>query len=89
MASTPAQITSFIGGRHVPSLTTYDNIDPATNQTIGQIARGGFDEVDQAVIAARSGRHRRRQSPAVLAPHRPTGTFPPARGSSRTHPRRP
>lgn len=53
MASTPAQITSFIGGRHVPSVTTYDNIDPATNQTIGQIARGGFDEVDQAVSAAR------------------------------------
>lgn len=64
MASHTAQITSFIGGRHVPSLTTYDNIDPATNTSIGQVARGSSDEVDQAVTAAvKAQRSWRRTSP--------------------------
>ncbi|CRZ14760.1 aldehyde dehydrogenase family protein [Mycolicibacterium neworleansense] len=44
---------SFIDGASVPSPTQYDNIDPATGRSIGAVARGGADEVDQAVAAAR------------------------------------
>ncbi|GAA1538587.1 aldehyde dehydrogenase family protein [Brevibacterium picturae] len=46
------QTTSFIGGRHVPSLTTYANVDPATGDHLGDVSRGGPDEVDRAVKAA-------------------------------------
>ncbi|MCF2570673.1 aldehyde dehydrogenase family protein [Brevibacterium sp. UCMA 11754] len=46
------QTTSFIGGRHVPSLTTYANVDPATGEHLGDVSRGGADEVDRAVKAA-------------------------------------
>lgn len=46
------QTTSFIGGRHVPSLTTYANVDPATGEHLGDVSRGGVDEVDRAVKAA-------------------------------------
>ncbi|SDS07918.1 betaine-aldehyde dehydrogenase [Brevibacterium sandarakinum] len=46
------QTTSFIGGRHVPTLTTYANVDPATGDHLGDVSRGGPDEVDRAVKAA-------------------------------------
>ncbi|WP_269093274.1 aldehyde dehydrogenase family protein, partial [Mycobacterium intracellulare] len=32
----------------------YDNIDPATGRSLGPVARGGFDESDRAVNAARA-----------------------------------
>ncbi len=58
------QTTSFIGGRHVPSLTTYANIDPATGDHLGDVSRGGADEVDRAVRAAvKAQREWRRTSP--------------------------
>lgn len=41
--------TSFINGEDVPGSCTYDNIDPATGQTLGPVARGGAPEVDHAV----------------------------------------
>jgi len=44
---------SFIGGLSVPSPAAYDNIDPSTGQTLGDIARAGAEEVDRAVGAAR------------------------------------
>lgn len=44
--------SSFIGGRHVPSINTYSNIDPATGQSLGEVSRANADEVDQAVTAA-------------------------------------
>ncbi|MFV8052443.1 aldehyde dehydrogenase family protein [Mycobacterium sp. 48b] len=44
---------SFIDGASVQSTQQYDNIDPATSRTIGAVARGGADEIDQAVTAAR------------------------------------
>ena len=50
MAQTPA----FIGGKHVETAATYDNIDPATGAVLGTVARGGADQVDQAVRAAES-----------------------------------
>jgi aldehyde dehydrogenase (NAD+) len=45
---------SFIGGVSVPSADVYDNIDPATGRSLGTVGRGGADEVDRAVAAARS-----------------------------------
>jgi aldehyde dehydrogenase (NAD+) len=45
---------SFIGGESVASRDVYDNVDPATGRSIGGVARGGADEIDRAVGAARS-----------------------------------
>ncbi|OBJ42640.1 aldehyde dehydrogenase family protein [Mycobacterium colombiense] len=45
---------SFINGESVSSPDVYDNIDPATGRSLGPVARGGGDEVDRAVRAARA-----------------------------------
>ncbi|OMC24550.1 aldehyde dehydrogenase family protein [Mycobacterium colombiense] len=45
---------SFINGKSVSSPDVYDNIDPATGRSLGPVARGGGDEVDRAVRAARA-----------------------------------
>ncbi len=64
MSAQITQTTSFIGGRHVPSLTTYANIDPATGDHLGAVSRGGADEVDRAVkAAAKAQREWKRSSP--------------------------
>jgi aldehyde dehydrogenase (NAD+)/betaine-aldehyde dehydrogenase len=64
MTPRTVQTTSFIGGRHLPSLRTYSNIDPATGEEIGQVARSGEDEVDAAVqSAAAAQKEWRRSSP--------------------------
>lgn len=44
--------TSFIDGAPVASVDTYENIDPATGQSLGLVARASAAEVDQAVAAA-------------------------------------
>jgi aldehyde dehydrogenase (NAD+)/betaine-aldehyde dehydrogenase len=44
---------SFINGESVSSADSYDNIDPSTGLTLGPVARGGGDEIDRAVSAAR------------------------------------
>jgi aldehyde dehydrogenase (NAD+) len=44
---------SFIDGGSVSSAASYDNIDPSTGQSLGAVARGGAEEVDLAVGAAR------------------------------------
>ena len=55
MDSTTVEITqSFIGGESVASADTYDNIDPATGQALGAVARAGAEEVDRAVQAAQA-----------------------------------
>ncbi|GAA2097205.1 MULTISPECIES: aldehyde dehydrogenase family protein [Brevibacterium] len=64
MTAHTTQTTSFIGGRHVPSLSTYANIDPATTRSLGEVSRAGADEVDRAVAAATAAqREWRRSSP--------------------------
>lgn len=64
MSAQITQTTSFIGGRHVPSLTTYANIDPATGDHLGDVSRAGADEVDRAVkAAAKAQREWKRSSP--------------------------
>ncbi|WP_152348744.1 aldehyde dehydrogenase family protein [Brevibacterium sp. CFH 10365] len=64
MSAQITQTTSFIGGRHVPSLLTYANIDPATGGHLGDIARAGADEVDRAVqVAAKAQQEWKRSSP--------------------------
>ncbi len=44
---------SFIDGASVLSAEQYDNINPATGRAIGPVARGGAQEIDLAVSAAR------------------------------------
>ena len=44
---------SFIDGEPVSSAETYPNIDPSTGATLGDVARAGDKEIDQAVAAAR------------------------------------
>ncbi|MQA04565.1 MAG: aldehyde dehydrogenase family protein [Streptosporangiales bacterium] len=44
---------AYINGASVAAADTYDNIDPATGQVLGAVARCGAAEVDQAVEAAR------------------------------------
>ena len=44
---------SFIDGASVGSAETYPNIDPSTGATLGDVARAGDEEIDQAVTAAR------------------------------------
>ena len=45
----------FINGEYVPSLSgkVKENINPATEEVIGQISQGGKEEVDTAVAAAK------------------------------------
>jgi aldehyde dehydrogenase (NAD+) len=44
---------SFIDGASVSSAQTYPNIDPSTGAVLGDVARAGGSEIDQAVTAAR------------------------------------
>jgi aldehyde dehydrogenase (NAD+)/betaine-aldehyde dehydrogenase len=44
---------SFIDGASVSSAQTYPNIDPSTGSVLGDVARAGDKEIDQAVAAAR------------------------------------
>ncbi|WP_029088346.1 aldehyde dehydrogenase family protein [Brevibacterium album] len=68
MTAQTSQTTSFIGGRHVPSVSTYPNIDPATARSLGEVSRAGADEVDRAVAAAaQAQREWRRSSPEQRA----------------------
>ncbi|MFF3567490.1 aldehyde dehydrogenase family protein [Nocardia jiangxiensis] len=47
-------VSAYIDGRRVLTSDTYDNIDPSTGQSLGQVVRSGADEVDRAVRAARA-----------------------------------
>jgi len=48
------QVTeSFIDGASVSSAESYPNIDPSTGAALGDVARAGVSEIDQAVTAAR------------------------------------
>jgi aminomuconate-semialdehyde/2-hydroxymuconate-6-semialdehyde dehydrogenase len=61
--STPARAVpttysglNFIGGTYLSPRADrcFDNVNPATGQTVGQVHEAGADEVDQAVSAARA-----------------------------------
>ncbi len=47
-------IDHLINGQRVASQDYFDNINPATQDVIGQVARGGVDEVNAAVAAAKA-----------------------------------
>ncbi len=47
-------IDHLINGQRVAGQDYFDNINPATQEVIGQIARGGSDEVNAAVAAAKA-----------------------------------
>ncbi|MQY21586.1 aldehyde dehydrogenase family protein [Nocardia macrotermitis] len=60
-----ATTQSYVGGRSIASAESYPNIDPATGRSLGDVARAGHDEIDQAVRAARAAlRDWRRTAPA-------------------------
>lgn len=44
----------YIGGKRVASKETYTNTSPIDGSFLGEISRGGQDEVNAAVEAARS-----------------------------------
>lgn len=48
-----AATTAFIGGQHVSTRSTYQNIDPATGAVLGDVSRCDADDVDKAVTSAR------------------------------------
>jgi 5-carboxymethyl-2-hydroxymuconic-semialdehyde dehydrogenase len=48
------QINHLINGKSVASATTFDTINPATQQVLAQVAAGGEAEVNAAVAAARA-----------------------------------
>lgn len=48
-----SETLSFIEGVFVPSPETYPNVDPSTGRIVGEVARGGNNEIDRAVAAAR------------------------------------
>jgi len=55
---------SFIGGESVDTADSYDNVDPSTGAVLGTVSRGGTNEVDRAVQAARAAnREWRRTTP--------------------------
>ncbi len=47
-------IKHLINGKEVESKETFETINPATGKAITQVARGGEDEVNQAVAAAKA-----------------------------------
>jgi aminomuconate-semialdehyde/2-hydroxymuconate-6-semialdehyde dehydrogenase len=51
----PINCRHFIDGQYADSinLKTFDNINPATEEVMGQVAEGGKEEVDLAVAAAK------------------------------------
>src|ERR1700733_759312 len=62
---------SFIDGEPVRSADTYPNIDPSTGAALGDVARAGDKEIDQAVAAGRrASRARRGRPPAPAVPRR-------------------
>ncbi|WP_130011880.1 aldehyde dehydrogenase family protein [Serinicoccus sediminis] len=48
----PELTLPLVAGSSLPVAQTYDNVDPADGAVIGQVARAGAAEVDQAVRAA-------------------------------------
>jgi 5-carboxymethyl-2-hydroxymuconic-semialdehyde dehydrogenase len=48
------QINHLINGKSVPSATTFDTINPATQEVLAQVAAGGANEVNAAVAAAKA-----------------------------------
>ncbi|HUW16268.1 MAG TPA: aldehyde dehydrogenase [Actinomycetes bacterium] len=46
-------VRHWIGGRRVASSRTFDDVSPIDEQVVAQVARGGVDEANQAVAAAR------------------------------------
>jgi aldehyde dehydrogenase (NAD+) len=45
---------ALVGGGRLPSLDTFPVLDPATGEVIALVGRGGAEEIDAAVVAARS-----------------------------------
>lgn len=46
-------IKHLINGKHVESRSTFETINPATQDVLAEVARGGEEEINQAVAAAK------------------------------------
>ena len=47
------RLDALIGGEPVAARETFEDVDPATGETLAEVARGGPEEIDRAVAAAR------------------------------------
>ncbi|MFE5027522.1 aldehyde dehydrogenase family protein [Streptomyces sp. NPDC056656] len=47
-------VASFIDGRTVATSAVYENIDPSTGRSLGEVSRAGAAQVDEAVATARA-----------------------------------
>lgn len=54
MTSTPSHVTHLINGKPVTSASTFESINPATQEVLCEVAAGGADEVNAAVAAAKA-----------------------------------
>src|SRR5438034_654835 len=54
VAGVPVATGHWIGGERVGSPSTFTDISPIDGQSIAEVARGGTDEVNAAVAAART-----------------------------------
>ena len=50
----PPHVQHLIDGRSADSAERFETTDPATGETLATVARGGADEIDRAVSAARA-----------------------------------
>jgi 5-carboxymethyl-2-hydroxymuconic-semialdehyde dehydrogenase len=48
------QVNHLINGKSVPSASTFDTVNPATQEVLAQVAAGGAHEVNAAVAAAKA-----------------------------------
>jgi len=54
VAGVDVDLDHWIGGRRVPSATTFTDVSPIDETALGEVARGDADEADAAVAAARA-----------------------------------
>jgi 5-carboxymethyl-2-hydroxymuconic-semialdehyde dehydrogenase len=47
-------ITHLIDGKRVESKTTFATLNPSNNEPIDEVASGGDEEIDRAVMAAKA-----------------------------------
>ena len=48
------RVEHLIGGKPVASRSYFETVDPATQDVLAEVARGGGSEVDAAVAAAKA-----------------------------------
>jgi len=62
-------IQHLINGQSVASATTFETINPATQEVLAEVSAGGADEINAAVQAAKT---HSRSGPACPPPNEPS-----------------